>query len=69
MTSAETGVAASVVARLLTQAKATGEDHQGLLTAYAFERARRSQRSQARSSATCSRHSCCQCSMTCDAGR
>ena len=38
MTPAKIDVAASVAARLLNQAKATGDDYQGLLTAYAFER-------------------------------
>lgn len=38
MTAGQRNIAASVAARLLNQAKATGDDFQNLLTAYAFER-------------------------------
>lgn len=38
MTSSKRNIAASVAARLLNQAKATGDDYQTLLTAFAFER-------------------------------
>ena len=38
MTSGKQDVAASVAARLLDQAKATGDDYQILLTAYGYDR-------------------------------
>jgi len=38
MTSGKRNIAASVAARLLSQAKTSGDDYQILLTAYAFER-------------------------------